>query len=78
MLDKDDLLSHQIDNMDFEQIIKNPAVPGFLDNVCEADQIIWWIYLILASLYITYLRIVGSNFFISSFSGMVRLFLVVV
>ena len=40
MLDKDDLLSHQIDNMDFEQIIKNPAVPGFLDNVCEAVQII--------------------------------------
>ena len=35
-------------------------------------------YLILASLYITCLRTTGSNFLISIFSGMVRLFLSVV
>ena len=51
---------------------KNPAKAGFF---WRQNQMI---YLILASLYDTCLRTTGSNFLISSFSGIVRLFLVVV
>jgi len=50
---------------------KAPQLRGFVVGV-EAD------YLILVSLYSTCLRAFGSNFMIDIFSGMVRLFFVVV
>jgi hypothetical protein len=53
--------------------IKKPARAGFFDDQIKSKN-----YLILASLYMTCLRTTGSNFLISIFSGMVRLFLSVV
>jgi hypothetical protein len=55
------------------RVKRKPAMAaGF--SVQQAQQA----YLILASLYITCLRMVGSNFFISILPGWLRLFLVVV
>ena len=52
---------------------KNPGQAGVLSMLPTSGN-----YLILASLYMTCLRATGSYFFISSWSGVVRLFLSVV
>jgi hypothetical protein len=54
---------------------KTPVLAGVEDAVSCLDS---GGYLIFPSLYITCLRTTGSNFFISSLSGVVRLFLSVV